>query len=333
MRSASQGLTAVAGIRVGHDTLTSRPTGCTVILCEAGCVAGCDIRGGAPGTRETDLLAPTKTVNAIHGICLAGGSAFGLDAASGVMRYLEERGVGFDATCARVPIVPSAVLFDLPVGDAKIRPDAESGYRAAQAATTEPVQEGCVGAGAGATVGKVNGFGSGMKGGVGSASIELPDGLIVAALVVVNAEGDVVGPSGDVIAGVRTEDGQALADARKLLRAGIAGVSWGRSGSQENTTLAVVATNAPLTKSEATVVAQMAHDGFARAIVPSHGPNDGDATFALATGALGRPVPITIVGALAAELCAEAIVRAVRSATGVPGFPSAHDLSSLAAAE
>lgn len=322
------GLTSIPGIRVGHDTLDSRPTGCTVVLCESGAVAGCDIRGGAPGTRETDLLAPTRMVPHIHAVCLAGGSAYGLDAASGVMRYLEEQGVGFDAHYAKVPIVPAAVLFDLPVGNASIRPDAASGYRAAQAATTEPVQEGSIGAGAGATVGKLLGFGRGMKGGVGSASIELSDGLIVAALAVVNAEGDVICPSGDVLAGVRTsEDGHQLADARKLLREGISGVSWGRaSGAPENTTLAVVATNARLTKAEATVVAQMAHDGFARSIVPSHGPNDGDAIFALATGSLGRAPPVAVVGALAADLCAEAVRRAVSGATGVPGFPSVADL-------
>lgn len=330
MSTASpQGLTAITGIKVGHDTLNTRSTGTTVILCEAGAVAGCDIRGGAPGTRETDLLAPTRTVSSVHAICLAGGSAYGLDAASGVMRYLEERGAGFDTTYAKVPIVPAAVIFDLPVGDAKIRPDAESGYRAAQAATTEAVQEGNVGAGAGATVGKISGFERGMKGGVGSASTQLSDGLSVAALVVVNAEGDVVSPTGEVLAGVRSEDGRTLADARKVLRAGVAGADWRRSGAQQNTTLAVVATNAQLSKAEASVVAQMAHDGFARSIVPSHGPNDGDAIFALATGSLGRPAQVAIVGALAAELCAEAVVRAVRAATGVPGFPAAGELDGV----
>lgn len=320
-------LTDVKGIRVGHDTLTGRPTGCTVILCEAGAVAGCDVRGGAPGTRETELMHPSRTVQEVHGICLSGGSAFGLDAAGGVMRYLEEQGVGFDALVARVPIVPAAVLFDLQIGtNPQLRPDAESGYRAAQAATTKAVQEGSIGAGAGATVGKVGGFDLAMKGGIGSASVKLPDGLVVAALVAVNAEGDVIDPSGDIVAGARTTDGATLADARKLLRAKIAGVDW-ESSTPQNTTLGVVATNARLTKPQATVVAQMAHDGFARSLAPSHSPNDGDVCFAIATGSLPSPASTSVIGALAAEMTAVAIVRAARTATGLPGFPSASEFA------
>ena len=277
-----QGLTAVAGLKVGHHTLAARPTGCTVVLAEAGAVAGVDVRGGAPGTRETDLLDPAKTVQRVHAIVLAGGSAFGLDAAGGVVRYLSERGIGYDTGVAKVPIVPAAILFDLSVGgDPAIRPTADCGYRAAAGADASPVAEGNVGAGAGATVGKLGGAGRAMKGGVGSAAITVPGGLVVAALAAVNAVGDVIDPAtGRVVAGVRTPDGERLADARTLLRAG--GGGGGRR--RENTTLGVVATNAGLSQAEATTVAQMAHDGFARAIVPSHTPNDGDAIFALATG-------------------------------------------------
>ena len=205
-----QGLTAVAGIEVGHHTLAARPTGCTVVLARGGAVAGVDVRGGAPGTRETDLLDPAKTVQQVHAVVLAGGSAFGLDAAGGVVRYLSERGIGFETRVARVPIVPAAILFDLGIGDPAVRPTADCGYRAAAAATAGPVAEGNVGAGAGATVGKLGGAERAMKGGVGSAAITVPGGLVVAALAAVNAVGDVVDPAtGRVVAGVRTPDGKA----------------------------------------------------------------------------------------------------------------------------
>jgi L-aminopeptidase/D-esterase-like protein len=321
---SERGLTAVDGIKVGHHTLAERPTGCTVVLTEAGAVAGVDVRGGAPGTRETALLDPTKSVQEVHGIVLAGGSAFGLDAASGVMRYLAERDIGYDTRIAKVPIVPAAILFDLGIGDdPTIRPTADCGYRAAEAATSGHVEEGNVGAGAGATVGKMGGPGRAMKGGVGSASISMPGGLVVSALVVVNAVGDVIDPAtGQVVAGARSEDGRTLADARLLLRAGRSN----RSRPGENTTIGVVATNASLTQVQATVMAQMAHDGFARAISPSHTPNDGDAIFALATGVYDGPTGLATVGALAADVMAEAIVRAVRAATGIPGYPAARDL-------
>ena len=320
-----QGLTAVEGIKVGHHTLTERPTGCTVILVEAGAVAGVDVRGGAPGTRETDLLDPAKTVQEVHAIVLSGGSAFGLDAATGVVRYLEEHNIGYDTGVAKVPIVPAAILFDLSVGNnPAIRPTAECGYQAAGAATTDAVTEGNVGAGAGATIGKTGGPGRAMKGGVGSAAVELPGGLVVAALVAVNAVGDVIDPAtGQVVAGVRSDDG-GLADARTLLRAGSSGAGLGRRG--ENTTLGVVATNARLTQAEATVMAQMAHDGFARAIAPSHTPSDGDAIFALATGLHAAPARLATIGALAADVMADAILRAVHAATGIPGYPAARDL-------
>jgi L-aminopeptidase/D-esterase-like protein len=314
-------LTAVRGIKVGHHTLAERPTGCTVILADAGVTAGVDVRGSAPATRETDLLNPVNLVQIAHAIVLSGGSAFGLDSASGVMRYLEERRIGFEFGPAHVPIVPAAAIFDLSVGDGRIRPGADCGYQAARGATDAPVVEGTVGAGAGATVGKAGGMTRSMKGGVGSAAIALPNGLIVAALVVVNAAGDVIDPAtGQVVAGVRSADGKAFADARKLLRAGGSATTAGR----QNTTLGVVATNARLTKTEATRVSQMAHDGYARALSPSHTPADGDVVFTLATGAASSDAGQ--VGELAAEVIADAIVRAARQATGVPGIPAVRDL-------
>lgn len=315
-------LTAVPGIKVGHDTLTERPTGCTVILAEAGATAGVDVRGAAPATRETDVLNPVNLVQIVHAVVLSGGSAFGLDSASGAMRYLEQKKIGFAFGRAFVPIVPAAALFDLTVGDGTIRPDADCGYRAAMTASAGPVREGSVGAGAGATVGKTAGAGRAMKGGVGSAAITLPDGLIVSALVAVNAAGDVIDPAtGQIVAGARTADGGSFADARKLLRSGAIKFQAG-----QNTTLGVVATNARLTKTEVTRVAQMAHDGFARAIAPSHTPVDGDAIFALATGARTGNADVGQIGALAADVMASAIVRAATQATGVPGFPAAREL-------
>ena len=323
--SASQaGLTAVPGVKVGHYTLADRPTGCSVVLLEGGAVAGVDVRGSAPGTRETDLLNPVSLVEKINAIVLAGGSAFGLDAASGVMRYLDERRIGFETDYGKVPIVPAAVLFDLNVGDPKIRPTAECGYRAATTASGGPVAEGNVGAGAGATVGKLGGAARAMKGGLGTAAITLPNGLIVSALVAVNAVGDVIEPStGRVIAGIRTTDGKALADARQLLRSGALtpGGPLGR-----NTTIGVVATNARLTKAQATKVAQMAQDGLARTISPAHTPFDGDTIFAVATGTLDAPVDLLTIGAMAADVVSEAIVRAVKAAKGIPGYPSLSDL-------
>jgi L-aminopeptidase/D-esterase-like protein len=319
-----KGLTAVAGIKVGHHTLRERPTGCTVILVEAGAVAGVDVRGSAPGTRETDLLNPINMVEQVHAIVLSGGSAFGLDAASGVVRYLEEKGIGFDVRVAKIPIVPAAILFDLGIGDAKIRPTAECGYQAAQAATTDAVQEGNVGAGAGATVGKLTGMNHAMKAGIGTASLTLPDGLTVAALVAVNAAGDIIDPTtGRVIAGVRGEDGKGLADSRALLKAG----TLRQRTVGQNTTIGVVATNARLTKVQAAKIAQMAHDGFARAIYPVHTPVDGDTIFAVATGTHKPDADLLTVGALAADAMAEAIVRAARATTGIPGYPAARDLS------
>ena len=319
---ANHTLTAVAGLKVGHHTLTDRPTGCTVVLAEAGVIAGVDVRGSAPGTRDTDLLSPENVVERVHGILLAGGSAFGLEAAGGVMRYLEGRGIGFEFGRARVPIVPAAILFDLGMGDPSIRPGADCGFKAASAASDAAVPEGSVGAGAGATVGKLRGMAHAMKGGVGSAAHTLPSGLIVAALVVTNGVGDVIDPaSGKVVAGARLDDGRGFADARQLVRAGLPPAA--RAG--EQTTLAVVATNARLTKAQATKMAQMAHDGLARAIYPIHTPVDGDTIFALATGTLDQG-NLMLTGSLAAEVTSEAVLRAVREATGIAGIPAVRDL-------
>jgi L-aminopeptidase/D-esterase-like protein len=320
------GITAVPGIKVGQITRTERLTGCTIILAEAGATAGVDVRGSAPGTIETDLLNPVNLVQQVHAVFLSGGSAFGLDVAAGVRKYLYEKKIGFETRAARVPIVPGAILYDLGVGDRPdIWPTADCGYRAAVNASSGAVQEGNVGAGAGATIGKTGGGGA-MKGGLGTASISVPAGantLIVGAIVAVNAVGDVVDPgTGAVVAGVRTPDGKGLADARRILRSGDGKPM--RAG--QNTTIGVVATNARLTKAQATKVAQMAHDGLARALYPAHTMADGDAIFALATGAIDNS-EVSRIGALAAEAMADAIVRAVQRATGIPGYPAAQDMS------
>ena len=327
-RMESRGITAVEGLELGHHTLTARPTGCTVVLARAGAVGGVDIRGSAPGTRETALLDPVNTVDVVHAVVLSGGSAFGLDAGSGVMRYLDERDIGYRVGRRTVPIVVGAILFDLGLeGEERIRPGAECGYSAAEAATSSTPAEGSVGAGAGATVGKFGG-GRPMRGGFGTASIRLPSGLTVAAAVAVNAVGDVIDPAtGEIVAGARTADGTGFVDLRSLLRSG---TTSPRAPAGANTTIGVVATNARLTKAEATKVAQMAQDGLARTIYPAHTTADGDTVFSLATGAWEGSAEVTVIGALAAEVMAEAILRAVRAATGLPGIPAAADLSSPA---
>ena len=320
---AAGALTDVAGVKVGHFTDTRRPTGCTVVLVEAGATCGVDVRGGAPGTRETDLLDPVNTVQQVHAVVLSGGSAFGLDTATGVVRWLEERRIGFPAGPARVPIVPAAILFDLSVGDATIRPDAAAGYAAAKAAAAGPVAEGNVGAGAGATVGKLLGFDHAMKAGLGTASLTLAGGAVVAALAAVNAAGDIVDPStGQIIAGARTAAGDAFEGTTKALLEG-RGPAVGKA---DNTVLVVVATNVTLTKTEATKVAQMAHDGLARAVNPVHTPWDGDTVFALSTGSASVQGGVLVVGAAAAEVTARAILRGARLAQGLPGLPAAADL-------
>jgi L-aminopeptidase/D-esterase-like protein len=317
-------LTDVEGLLVGHAVRRERPTGCTVVVARDGAVAGVDVRGAAPGTRETDLLDPLNTVQQVHAIVLAGGSAFGLDAASGVVTWLESEGIGFPVGQARVPIVPAAILFDLGVGDWRVRPDAACGRDAASTASRAAVPQGNVGAGAGATVGKLFGLARAMKGGLGSASLRLPGGVVVAALVVVNARGDVIDPeTGAVVAGVRTEDGRRLADARVLMRQGLPAPL----APAENTTLGIVATNATLTKVQASLVARMAHDGFARAIAPAHTPSDGDTIFALATGTHEGSVDVGLLGALAADVTARAILSAVRHADPLPSLPSARSLA------
>jgi len=321
-------ITAVAGLKVGHHTLTERPTGCTVIVVDGeGAVGGVSQRGGAPGTRETDLLDPGNMVDKVNAVVLAGGSAFGLEAATGTVRWLEEHNMGWDVRIAKVPIVPAAILFDLPVGgNPKIRPTADCGYRAADVASTAPVSEGTIGAGAGATVGKSGGPNRSMKSGLGSYSITLPSGLTVGAIVAVNAVGDIIDPaSGKVVAGVRNRDG-TFADARLMLRGG-APVATPRAG--ENTTIAVVATNARLTKTQAGRLALMADDGLARAIAPSHTQGDGDTVFGLATGTWDGAVEMTTIGALAADVLAEAIVRAATQADSLGGLVSARQTGSI----
>lgn len=316
-------LTDVAGLKVGHFTSPRRPTGCTVVLAEEGAVAGVEVRGGAPGTRETELLSPLNSVEELHAVVLAGGSAFGLDTASGVMRYLEEKDIGFDAGPARVPIVAAAILNDLGLGDPKVRPDAEAGYQACLAAATTPPAEGSVGAGAGATIGKLYGLQRATKGGVGTASSSV-GGITVGALVAVNALGDIFDPrTGELVAGARTHDGRRLLDApQAILRGELpAPLAPGQA-----TTIGVVATDARLTKTQAAKVAQMAHAGLSRTIRPVHTPLDGDTLFALATGRAGKQADPLLVGFLAAEALAEAVLRAVWTAVGLPEFPSASQL-------
>lgn len=319
-------ITDVEGIEVGHWTSPLRPTGCTVVLASPdGAVGGVDVRGSAPGTRETDLLRPENLVERVNAVMLSGGSAFGLDAASGVMRFLDEHGMGFTVTPAiKVPIVPAAILFDLTVGDWKIRPDAASGYAAAEAATSHRPAEGNVGAGAGATVGKFFGIGRAMKSGIGTASLTVK-GMTVGAIVAVNAIGNVVDPkNGRTIAGVRTSDGKKKLDliddilAGKLPPALAAGTA---------TTIGVVATNAAMTKVQAQKVAQMAHDGLARTIVPSHTMFDGDTIFVMATGTAKKTANPTLLGLMAAEVVAASVLRGVLAAESLPNLPSARDFA------
>jgi L-aminopeptidase/D-esterase-like protein len=312
-------LTALEGFRVGHAAYPDGPTGCTVILCPPETVGGIDQRGGAPGTRETDLLRPMHLVEHVHALLLSGGSAYGLDAASGVMRYLEAHKVGFDVGVGVVPIVPAAILFDLDFGDPAVRPDAALGYAACEAATSDAVAEGSIGAGMGARVGGLLGPGFACKSGLGSALVELEGGLKVAALMAVNALGDVLDADGRILAGVRQPpDGQTFLGALNLLR-GMAQMPSARPSS--NTVIGVVATNARLTKEETNKVASMAHDGLARAVRPAHTLMDGDTIFALSSGSAG-PANASVIGAFAAEVTAEAIQRAVQAATSLGGLPT-----------
>jgi L-aminopeptidase/D-esterase-like protein len=318
-------ITDVEGIEVGHWTNLEAATGCTVVLCRQGAVGGVDVRGSAPGTRETDLLRPVNLVQQAHAVVLAGGSAYGLDAASGVMRWLEERGIGFNVGVGVVPIVASAVLFDLTIGRPDVRPGAEAGYAACQAASNGPVTEGCVGAGTGATVGKLLGPLYATKGGVGTAARRIAGEVTVGALVAVNAFGDVVDPIvGKVIAGPRDPQGQGFVNTIERLHGDL---SQTMLGFPSNSTLAVVATDVVLSKEGANKMAQMAHDGLAQAIRPVHTMMDGDTIFALATGRrVEASVDVSVVGAVAASVLAEAVVRAVRQATSLAGVPAVREL-------
>jgi L-aminopeptidase/D-esterase-like protein len=321
---ANTTLTAVPGIKVGHHTLTERPTGCTVILVDGdGAAGGVSQRGGAPGTRETDLLDPSNMVDKVNAVVLAGGSAFGLDAATGTVKWLEEHNIGWPTGVARVPIVPSGDPVR-PAGWGPARDQAHCGLRLSRRwAAAAPVAKARLAPAPRATVGKSGGGGRSMKAGVGSYSITLPNGLSVGAIVAVNAVGDIIDPdTGRIVAGVRNPDG-TFADARKILRSGQAGQAP-RPG--ENTTIGLVATNARLTKTQAQRMALMADDGFARAIFPSHTVGDGDTVFALATGQWAGEVNLTQIGALAADVMARAIVRAATEATGLPNIPAARDL-------
>ena len=320
-------ITDVHGIEVGHAQDDEALTGCTVILCRRGAVAGVDVRGSAPGTRETDLLDPVNLVEKVHAVVLAGGSAFGLDAASGVMRYLEEHKIGFNTGAAKVPIVPAAILYDLNVGRADVRPDSAMGYRAAAAASSTTPTQGNAGVGMGASVGKMFGSSLSMKSGVGTASLDIGGGVTVGALVGVNAWGDVIDPqTGQIIAGLRSGRVGPLRVGKKgtfpstlNMMKSIAGRNILRLATRTNTVIGVVATNARLSKAQATKVAQMAQDGIARTIRPAHTMLDGDVIFALSTGR--RKADVSTVGAFAAEVVAEAILRAVRLAASAGGLP------------
>ncbi|NMM77484.1 peptidase S58 [Acidovorax sp. SRB_14] len=314
-------ITDVDGIEVGHHTDARRPTGCSVVIAREGAVAGVDVRGAAPGTRETDLLAPGNLVSSVHAIMLAGGSAWGLDAATGAMRWLEEQGVGLDVGVGRLPLVPAAVLFDLHVGDMTIRPDAAAGYAACAAATRQPPVEGNVGAGAGAVVGKMFGMQHAMKGGLGTASVRVGD-VTVGALIACNAVGDVVDPdTGLPLAGARTVDGLALRDTRRALLRGepphpiLAG---------SNTTIGVIATNALLSKVQAQRLAMAGHDGLARSINPVHTMSDGDTLFALATGRAAHHPGMLVLATMAAEATARATLRAVQAARSLTTHEGLH---------
>jgi L-aminopeptidase/D-esterase-like protein len=314
-------LTDIAGLKVGHYTDLEAVTGCTVVLCEGGCVAAVDVRGAAPATRETDVLRPESTVQEVQAVLLAGGSAFGLSAADGVMRYLEERGLGFPTRFGPVPIVPAAALFDLGIGSAQTRPGAECGYAACRAASSGAVAEGSVGAGTGATVGHLLGAKAFTKAGLGSASRRLHSGAVVAAVAAVNAFGDVVDPrTGCIVAGARSPSGGFLD-----IDAHIEELPKRRPPIGQQTTLAVVATDGALERPALLRVAQMAHDGLARVIRPAHTGLDGDIVFALSSRQ-GRPLDPTVVGTVAADLMAESVLRAIRQAVGLAGVPSASEL-------
>lgn len=325
-------ITDVPGIKVGHAQNNEALTGCTVILCEHGAVGGVDQRGGAPGTREIELLRPMHLVNKVNAVLLSGGSAFGLDAASGVVHFLEEQGLGYETYHARVPIVPAVILYDLNIGDPKIRPDYEMGYQACINASDTQVQQGNYGAGTGATVGKISGIHLAMKSGIGSSSYFLGDNIVVGALFAVNAFGDIVNPNtNQIIAGVRksseqlSTNDQSFLDTMKVMaeqaKQGNLQINFG-----ESTVIGVVATNVLLNKEEANIVAMMSHDGLARTIRPVHTMFDGDTIISLSTGS--ETCDINVIGAYCAKVTEQAILNAVFNATGAGGLPSHKDIFS-----
>lgn len=316
-------ISAVSGLAVGHWTNSEAATGCTVVLCPGGAVTSVDVRGGAPGTRETDLLRPGNLVQRVHAVLLTGGSAYGLDAATGVMRWLEERGFGFPVTSGVVPVVPAAVLFDLSIGRADVRPDAEAGYAACEAASAGPPAEGSVGAGTGASVAKALGPERALKGGIGTAAERTASGITVGALIAVNAFGETVDPeTGRVVAGPRGEAPGSFVDTTEVLRAR---PPLSPFAGERNSTIGVVATDAALTKEDVYRLAVMAQTGLTRAIRPAHTPVDGDTIFALATGDNAEATDVMQVGALAARAVERAVVRAVTQATGLADVPSVRE--------
>jgi L-aminopeptidase/D-esterase-like protein len=322
MMTLNNTLTDVPGILVGQQTHLEGATGCTVIICPEGTIGGVDQRGGAPGTRETDLLRPMHVVETVNAITLSGGSAYGLATADGVMRYLEEKGIGYNSRAGfLVPIVPAAIVFDLAVGKPGIRPDAAMGYAACEVASTDPVAQGTVGAGTGCRIGAMMGNEFATKGGLGSASVDLGDGLIVAALMVVNAVGDVIAEDGSIMAGLRQSSGDSVFVG--MMNAMMAMARMVETPPSENTVIGVVASNARLNKEQTNKVAQMAHDGLARAVRPAHTMFDGDTIFALSTGQI--PANVNVIGAYAAEVVEQAIRNAVRAATSLDNVRSWQD--------
>lgn len=309
----------VEGLKVGQVEDRDGLTGCTVVICEEGAICGVDVRGSAPGTRETDLLDPVNMVQKVHAVVLAGGSAYGLESTCGVSRYLEEKGIGFDVGVGKVPIVVGAVLFDLGAGDFKCRPDLQMGYRACEVASKDILNQGNYGAGCGATVGKIRGQEYAMKGGIGSYSIKLDNGLIVSALVAVNALGDVY-ENGKVIAGALNDKKTETIDTYKLMKQGESKGGF----SIDNTTIGVIATNAKLTKAECKKISQMGHDGYAKAIFPIHTPHDGDTIFTISTGKI--ETDITLLGSLAVEAVEKSIINAVKKADSVKNIIAYKDI-------
>lgn len=323
-------ITDVPGVKVGVVTDLEAATGCTVLTVEGGARGGVSVKGGAPGTRETDLLRPSCRVEEVHGIALSGGSAFGLDTASGVMRYLEEQKAGLEVGPYRIPIVPAAIIFDLFIGDGSIRPDASWGYKAASAAEAGPFPEGCAGAGTGATVGKVFGPEQAVKSGQASLSCSLSGGLFVGVLVVVNAVADILGEDGCLLAGSRHPAGGHMVSSldvfksAEMVQSRERGVFFRADDESLNTTLGIVATNGKMSKVEVNRIAALAHNGLARAICPLHTGWDGDTVFALATGE--KEAQVDIVGALGAELMEEAVRKAIKTASSLAGLPSISDM-------